>query len=74
MGKIRIRLDDVDVEKQLYSMELSGEENQKSYSKKNKRVFEPVPFYVIGFRIPHEIVVYKLEKDRIVGYVSAPRR
>ncbi len=51
VGKIRIRLDDVDLETQHYSMDLSGEDNQKSYSKKNKRVFEPVPFYVIRFRV-----------------------
>jgi flagellar hook protein FlgE len=41
--------------------------------KKNRTVNEPIQFYVSGSRVPYEIVVNEVKKDRIVGYLSVPK-
>jgi len=33
-----------------------------------------VQFYQEGFRAPTEIVVNRIDKDRIVGYISIPKQ
>ena len=54
-----------------YTMELLVDD--KKVEKKNRTLLEPVQFYLIGARIPQEIVVNKIEKNRIVGYLSSPK-
>ena len=41
--------------------------------KKNRSVNEPIYFYTRGYRAPLEMVVNKIGKDRIAGYVSVPK-
>jgi chromosome segregation ATPase len=41
--------------------------------KKNRSVNEPIYFYTAGSRAPLELVVNKVEKNRITGYVSVPK-
>ena len=41
--------------------------------KKNRSVNEPIYFYTRGYRAPLEMVVNKVGKDRIAGYVSVPK-
>jgi hypothetical protein len=48
--------------------------DDRTIEKKDKNVYEPVQFYQEGFRVPVEIVVNRIDKDRIVGYVSSPKR
>jgi hypothetical protein len=47
--------------------------DDRKIEKKDKNVFEPVQFYQEGFRAPTEIVVNRIDKDRIVGYISFPK-
>jgi chromosome segregation ATPase len=41
--------------------------------KKNRAVNEPIYFYTSGTRAPLELVVNKIGKDRITGYLSVPK-
>lgn len=41
--------------------------------KKGRTVNEPVFFYVAGSRKPYELVVNKVESDRVTGYLSTPK-
>lgn len=70
VGRIQIRLRDTNDKKGRYTMEVMADD--KTIQKKNKTLLEPVQFYVIGSKIPYEIVVNKLEKNRIAGYLATP--
>jgi len=41
--------------------------------KKGRTVNEPIFFYLASSKKPYELVVNKVESDRVVGYVSVPK-
>ena len=41
--------------------------------KKNRSVDEPIYFYTQGTRAPLEMVINKVDKDKVVGYLSVPK-
>lgn len=45
----------------------------KRFEKKNRAANEPIFFYMTGTHIPEEIVINKIGKDTISGYVSIPK-
>jgi hypothetical protein len=45
----------------------------KLFVKKNRAANEPIFFYTSGTHIPEEIVINKIGKDTISGYVSIPK-
>jgi hypothetical protein len=45
----------------------------KRFEKKNRALNEPVFFYTTGTRLPEELVINKVSKDQISGYVSIPK-
>ena len=71
VGNVQIALSKTDEKRQKYTIELVSDD--KTVEKKDKTAFEPVQFYQQGFRMPTEIVVQQVYKDRITGYVSAPK-
>ena len=71
VGPIDIKLKKADRRRNRYTMELLVDD--KKVEKRNRTLLEPVQFYVPGARIPHEIVVNKIEKNHIVGYLSSPK-
>ena len=71
VGSIDIRLKKASHKRNRYTMELLVDD--KKVEKKNRTLLEPVQFYVAGARIPHEIVVNKIQKNRVVGYLSSPK-
>lgn len=71
VGNVRIRLKKGDRKRQKYTIELYADD--KKIEKKDKTLLEPVQFYVIGSRIPYELVVNKIEKNHIVGYLATPK-
>jgi len=48
--------------------------DDRRIEKKDKTTNEPVQFYQQGHRVPAEIVVNQIYKDRIVGYISLPKQ
>ena len=71
VGPISIRLRKADHKRNKYNIYLWADD--KRIEKKNKTLLEPVQFYVIGSRIPYELVVNQIDKDRIVGYLATPK-
>jgi len=71
VGPVQVRLQKTDPKKYKYTMTLFADD--KSIEKKDKTVNEPVQFYVKGSRMPYEIVVFELSKDRVVGYLTTPK-
>src|SRR6266481_5393079 len=45
----------------------------KTFEKKNRAMNEPIFFYLSGTHIPQEIVINKVGKNTISGYVSIPK-
>ena len=69
---IALLLKKTDVKRQKYTVNLISDDRQ--IEKKDKTANEPVQFYQQGKRIPTEIVVNQIYKDRIVGYISTPKQ
>lgn len=72
VGTLQLELKRTDLKRQKYTVNLIVDD--RTIEKKDKNVFEPVQFYQEGFRAPTEIVVNKIDKDRIVGYISVPKK
>jgi hypothetical protein len=71
VGDVSIILRKTDAKRNKYTLEvLAGD---KKTEKKEKSVNEPVQFYTSKTRLPFEIVVNEVQKDYIVGYLSAPK-
>lgn len=71
VGSLQLELKKTDEKRQKYTLNLIADD--KTIEKKDKNVFEPVQFYQQGFRQATEIVVQQISKDRVVGYISAPK-
>lgn len=70
VGRIQIRLRDTNERRGRFTIDVVADD--KEIQKKNKTLLEPIQFYVIGSKVPYEIVVNQLEKNRIVGYLATP--
>jgi hypothetical protein len=71
VGNVTVLLKGVNEKRNQYSVALTVEDKQ--FEKKNRAMNEPVFFYVSGTKIPEEIVINKVGKDTISGYVSIPK-
>lgn len=71
IGSIQIRLRKINQKRNKFTIDIWADD--KRIEKKDKTLLEPIQFYVIGSRQPYEIVVNKLEKNRIAGYLATPK-
>jgi len=71
LGNVSVQLNRTDTKRQKYTVTLLA--NDKKIEKKDKTLLEPVQFYLQGTRHLLEIVVYEVDKNRVVGYLSAPK-
>lgn len=71
VGPIQMTLKKVDAKKFRFTMDVIADD--KKIEKKDKTVNEPVQFYVRGARSAYEIVVFEVQKDRAIGYLSTPK-
>ena len=71
VGPIQVKLEKVDTKHYTYTMTLFADD--KTLLKKDKTADEPVQFYVAKSRVPYEIVVFEVGKDKISGYLSTPK-
>lgn len=71
VGNVTVELKGVNDKKGQYTLNLTAEDRQ--LQKKNRAINEPVFFYLHGTKIPQELVVNKVGKDTISGYVSIPK-
>ena len=71
VGDIRLELRETDAKKGKYYIIIQVDDSK--LEKKDKLINEPVQFLVGADQQRYEIVVNKVEKDRIVGYLSTPK-
>ena len=71
IGTVLVELRKVDSKRNLYSVRLSYDD--KRTERRNKALNEPVHFYLRGAPTALEMVVNKIHKRGVAGYISAPR-
>jgi hypothetical protein len=71
VGNLTVELKNANPKRNQYSVAMTVED--KRFEKKNRALNEPIFFYVSGTHLPEEIVINKVDKDQISGYVSIPK-
>lgn len=71
VGDMVLELRGVNTKKNLFTVALYADDLR--LEKKNRSVNEPIYFYTRGYRAPLELVVNRVAKDKITGYVSIPK-
>ncbi len=71
VGNVTVELKGVNQKRNQYSVSMTVED--KRFEKKNRALNEPVFFYISGTRLPEELVINKVGKDQVSGYVSIPK-
>jgi cell division protein FtsB len=72
VGPIQLNVKKTDPKKSQFTMTVFADD--KEIEKKDRTAGEPVQFYVGSSRIaPYEIVVFKVSKDQLTGYLATPK-
>jgi chromosome segregation ATPase len=71
VGNVTVELKGANVKRNQASLAMTVED--KRFEKKNRALNEPIFFYTSGSHIPEEIVINKIDKDAVSGYVSIPK-
>jgi len=71
VGNVTIELKNANVKRNQYTVAMTVEDKQ--FDKKNRPINEPVFFYLSGTHIPEEMVINKVQKDQVSGYISIPK-
>jgi chromosome segregation ATPase len=71
IGDMMVELRGTNVKKNQFTVALYVDDLR--LEKKDRAIDEPIFFYTMGTRTPLELVVNKIAKDRVSGYMSIPR-
>jgi uncharacterized protein (DUF2141 family) len=71
VGNVTVELKGVNQKRNQYSVAMTVED--KRFEKKNRALNEPILFYTSGTHLPEEVVINKVGKDQVSGYVSIPK-
>jgi len=71
VGNVTLELRGVNEKRSQFNAAVTIEDRQ--FEKKNRAMNEPIFFYLSGTHIPEEIVVNKVGKNTISGYLSVPK-
>jgi uncharacterized protein (DUF2141 family) len=71
VGNLTVELKGVNEKKGQFTVNMTAED--RSLQKKNRALNEPIFFYLSGTKIPEELVINKVGKDTVSGYVSVPK-
>jgi uncharacterized protein (DUF2141 family) len=71
VGNLTVELKGVNEKRGQFSVAMTAEDRR--LEKKNRAMNEPIFFYLSGTKIPEELVINKVGKDTISGYVSVPK-
>ena len=71
VGNLTVELKGVNEKRSQYSVAMTAED--RKIEKKNRNMNEPIFFYISGTKIPEELVINKISKDTVSGYVSIPK-
>jgi len=71
VGNLTVELKGVNEKRGQFSVAMTAEDRR--LEKKNRSMNEPIFFYLSGTKIPEELVINKVGKDTVSGYVSVPK-
>jgi hypothetical protein len=71
VGSIGVTVRGTDVKKNLFTVALYVDDMR--LEKQNRSVDEPIYFYTRGSRAPAELVINKVGKNQVTGYLSVPK-
>ena len=71
IGNVTVELKGVNDKKNQYTVAMTVED--KRFEKKNRAMNEPIFFYISGTKLPEEMVINKVGKNTVSGYVSIPK-
>src|SRR5260370_20931870 len=71
VGNVTVELKGVNQKRNQVNITMVVED--KRFEKKNRALNEPIFFYTSDTRLPAEIVINKVSKDQVSGYVSIPK-
>ena len=71
VGNVTVELKGVNEKRNQYSVAMTVED--KRFEKKNRALNEPILFYTSGTHQAEEVVINKVGKDKISGYLSIPK-
>ena len=71
VGNVTVELKGVNQKKNQFSVAMTVED--KRFDKKNRALNEPIFFYTSGTKLPEELVINKVAKDTVSGYISIPK-
>jgi len=71
VGNVTVELKGVNQKRNQYTVAMTVED--KRFEKKNRALNEPILFYTSGTHQPEEVVINKVGKDQVSGYVSIPK-
>jgi len=71
VGNLTVELKGINEKRSQFSVAMTAEDRR--IEKKNRNMNNPIFFYIGGTKIPEELVINKLGKDTVSGYVSIPK-
>jgi chromosome segregation ATPase len=71
VGDITLLLKKTDPKRNKFTVEVMADDRRTE--KRDRTVNEPIQFYTAKARQPYELVINKVDKDLIVGYLSTPK-
>ena len=71
VGDLMVELRGTNVKKSQFTVALYVDDLR--LEKKNRAIDEPIYFYTRGTRMPLELVINQIGKDKVVGYMSVPK-
>jgi hypothetical protein len=71
VGNVTVELKGVNEKRNQYTVAMTVED--KRFEKKNRALNEPILFYTSGSHQAEEVVINKVGKDKITGYLSIPK-
>jgi uncharacterized protein (DUF2141 family) len=71
VGNVTVELKGINEKHNQFSASVTIED--KRFEKKNRALNEPIFFYTTGTKLPEEVVINKVGKDQISGYISIPK-
>jgi predicted O-linked N-acetylglucosamine transferase (SPINDLY family) len=71
VGSLSLELRDANIKKNQFTVALYVDDMR--IEKKNRSIDEPIYFYTRGNRAPAELVINKIGKNQVTGYLSMPK-
>jgi len=71
VGTVQLTLKKADVKRNRFTLDVMADDRR--VEKRDKNVNEPIQFYTSHARIPYEVVVNQISKDKVTGYLSVPK-